>query len=342
MGALFVQNTLEVAKPIVQAPMAGVTTPEFVAASANAGILGSIGAGYLTAEATRNCIREVKSLTNKSFSVNLFVPEKVDASDEQIAQAHEALKPFLQELDLSEEPVKLSSSEFAEQVKVVVDEGVKICSFTFGIPDQETISYLHKHKVYCIGTATTVAEAIAVEQAGIDAVVLQGGEAGGHRGTFLEPFVLIPTIELLKTTIGKIKLPIITAGGIMSKQQMHEMLDAGADAVQIGTALLATEESGAHPLHKEAILQSEKDVTALTTAFSGKAARGIVNDFMTYMKDQPIAPYPVQNDLTKEIRKAAGQQGKAEYLSMWAGENVFLVKEGTVEEVVERFLSEDC
>ncbi|MEK5483349.1 MULTISPECIES: NAD(P)H-dependent flavin oxidoreductase [unclassified Viridibacillus] len=341
MESLFVQNILGIDKPILQAPMAGVTTPEFVAASANAGILGSIGAGYLNAEATRNSIREVKTLTDKSFSVNLFVPEQVEATDEQIAQAYEALKPFQQELGLSEEKVVLSFSEFAEQVKVVVDEGVKICSFTFGIPDQETISYLHKHETYCIGTATTVEEAIAVEQAGLDAVVLQGGEAGGHRGTFLEPLTLIPTMELLKNTIGKIKIPIITAGGIMTKKHMLELLNEGAEAIQIGTALLATEESGAHPLHKEAILKSEKDKTALTTAFSGKAARGIVNDFMTYMANQPIAPYPVQNDLTKELRKVAGQEGKAEYLSMWAGENMYLAKPGKVADIVHHFISED-
>ncbi|MBK3497022.1 nitronate monooxygenase [Viridibacillus sp. YIM B01967] len=342
MGVLFVQNILGIDEPIVQAPMAGVTTPEFVAASANAGILGSVGAGYLTAEATRKFIREVKSLTERSFSVNLFVPEEVDAADDQIAKAHAALEPFRQQLGLSEDPVKLSSSEFAKQVKVIVEEDVKICSFTFGIPDQKTLRFLHQQEVYCIGTATTVEEAIAVEKAGLDAVVLQGGEAGGHRGTFLEPITLIPTIELLKATIGKVKLPLIATGGIMKKQQMDELLELGAAAVQLGTALLATQESGAHPLHKKAILQSEENITSLTTAFSGKAARGIVNDFMTYMENQSIAPYPVQNDLTKEIRKEAGQQGKADYLSMWAGENVHLAKAGTVADIVQQFLRKDC
>ena len=183
--------------PIIQAPMAGVTTPEFVAASAELGILGSIGAGYLSAEGTRKFIREVKELTDHPFAVNLFVPEKIEASKKQLQDAFEALQPFGRRLGITLTNGPFAESEFDGQILVLIEEGVKICSFTFGLPNETTIRLLKENDVFLIGTATTVEEAKLAEKAGMDAVVAQGSEAGGHRGSFNGELQFIPLHELL-------------------------------------------------------------------------------------------------------------------------------------------------
>lgn len=330
-------ETLGIQHPIIQAPMAGITTPEFVAASAEAGILGSIGAGYLTAEATRDSIREVKGLTDKPFAVNLFVPEETEMDQEQLRQAYLALQPIGKKLGMPFWKAPISESDFDKQVDVIIEESVPICSFTFGIPDQGTIQKFKEAGVLLIGTATTKEEAIAVEQAGVDAVVAQGSEAGGHRGSFIgEEYV--PLHQLLSEIVETVKIPVIAAGGIANKEQMDEVIRLGAQAVQIGTALLATDESGAHPSYKQAVIEATENNTMITKAFSGKSARGIRNSFMDMMANAPIAPYPYQNDLTKKIRSEAARLGKPEFLSLWAGENVQEATSGTVKEIVEKFL----
>ncbi|CAM3271421.1 nitronate monooxygenase [Filibacter tadaridae] len=328
--------------PIIQAPMAGVTTPAFVAASAEAGLLGSIGAGYLSADETRNFIREVKSLTDKPFAVNLFVPQQVEMDQETLRTAYTALQPIGEKLGLPFWKVSLSESQFEKQVWVLIEEGVKVCSFTFGLPTKETTQLLSDHGIVLIGTATTVEEAMLVEQARMDAVVMQGSEAGGHRGTISGEMTGTPLHELLEEVRETVQIPIIAAGGIADKDMLKKALSAGAQAVQIGTALLAADESGAHPIYKEAVLHAKEDSTVITNAFSGKPARGIRNQFIEDMEGIPIAPYPYQNDLTKRLRKEAAAQGKPEYMSLWAGEKVHLTKGGTVKEIVERFIDKEA
>lgn len=329
-------ETLGIQHPIIQAPMAGITTPEFVAASAEAGILGSIGAGYLTAEASRDMIREVKGLTDKPFAVNLFIPERIKIDQEQLRQAYLALQPIGKKLGMPFWKAPLSETGFDKQVDVIIEEGVPICSFTFGIPDQVTIQKLKEAGVLLIGTATTKEEAIAVEEAGVDAVVAQGSEAGGHRGSFIgEEYV--PLHQLLSEVVEAVKIPVIAAGGIANKEQMVAVIRLGAQAVQIGTALLATDESGAHPSYKKAVIEATENNTMITKAFSGKSARGIRNSFMDMMANAPIAPYPYQNDLTKKIRSEAARLGKPEFLSLWAGENVQEATSGTVKEIIGNF-----
>ncbi|MCM3710407.1 NAD(P)H-dependent flavin oxidoreductase [Sporosarcina luteola] len=330
-------ETVGIQHPIIQAPMAGVTTPEFVAASSNAGILGSVGAGYLSGEATRNFIREVKKLTDKPFAVNLFVPEDVKMNQELLRQAYLGLQPIGKRLGMPFWKAPLSESDFDEQVDVIIEEGVPICSFTFGIPDPRTIQKLKNAGVVLIGTATTKEEAIAVKNAGVNAVVAQGSEAGGHRGSFIGE-ELVSLAELLPSIAEAVGIPVIAAGGIANKEHLELQLSRGAQAVQIGTALLAAEESGAHPLYKEAVLASTDNSTVLTKAFSGKSARGIRNEFIDITASVPIAPYPYQNDLTKKIRSQAAKLGKPEFMSLWAGESVHETTGGTVKEIIGVFL----
>ncbi|MFJ6267020.1 NAD(P)H-dependent flavin oxidoreductase [Lysinibacillus xylanilyticus] len=333
------QTIFETTSPIIQAPMAGVTTPKFVAACAQEGILGSIGAGYLDGEQTKNFIQEVKKLTKNPFAVNLFVQEEPRIDIDVLQKARMALQPFYDELGLSPVQSVTSKEVFEEQVQAVLDENVAICSFTFGIPSADVIDRLKDNNVYVIGTATTLEEAKRVEKAGMQAVVLQGGEAGGHRGSFTEPMQLIDLHDLLQQVVGQISIPIIAAGGIVTKEDVSKALAIGAQAVQIGTALLVADECEISPLYKNALLESKEQQTTITRAFSGKPARGLANGFTERMKDAVVAPYPLQNDLTTTIRKESAKQGKGDNLSMWMGEKSYLVNQsGTVKSIIEKLL----
>ncbi|SIT88556.1 NAD(P)H-dependent flavin oxidoreductase [Edaphobacillus lindanitolerans] len=320
--------------PMIQAPMAGSTPPAFVAASCEAGILGSLGAGYMTADKTRAAVQEIKKRTDRPFSVNLFVPENPVRDGAEIGAAHEALAPYRRELGLADELPALSASEFDGQVRVLIEEKVPVVSFTFGLPGEGTVQGLKSAGAFLIGTATTPEEADAAARAGMDAVVLQGKEAGGHRGSFLGEDRFMKLADLLAET--GVSIPVIAAGGIHDAETAGGALAAGASAVQVGTALLVSEESGAHPLHKQAILDSGEGDTVLTRAFSGKNARGVSNRFIREMAVAPIAPYPVQNDLTKPIRAEAGKRGDSGLLSLWAGENGWRNEGGPLAEIVRR------
>ncbi|MFY0518005.1 NAD(P)H-dependent flavin oxidoreductase [Lysinibacillus sp. UGB7] len=331
-------HKFELQYPIIQAPMAGVTSPKFVAACAEAGILGSIGAGYLDGEQTKSFIQQVKKLTHKPFGVNLFVQEEPRIDVEVLQNARMALQPFYDELGLSTVQSVVSSEVFEGQVQAVLDEDVAICSFTFGIPSADVIRRLKENNVYVIGTATTLHEAKCVEEAGMDAVVLQGGEAGGHRGSFTEPMQLIARHDLLQQVAGKITIPIIVAGGIVSKEDVTTALAHGAQAIQIGTALLVADECEISPVYKNAILESKAQQTTVTRAFTGKPARGLANDFSERMKDAVVAPYPLQHYLTSTIRKVSAEQGNPQYLSMWMGENSHLVQPGSVKDIIAKLI----
>lgn len=331
-------SKLGVKYPIIQAPMAGVTTPRFVATNANEGILGAIGAGYLSGAETRAFIREVKILTTSPFMVNLFVPEEVRVDQEVIQKATADLEQIRKVLGVEEEGYQIKETSFYDQIDVVIEENVKICSFTFGLPNEKIIERLKEKNIFLIGTATTVREALLAENAGMDAVVVQGAEAGGHRGSFDGKLTFIPLHELLTEVVAAVQIPVIAAGGIANRSLANTAFSLGAEAVQIGTALLVSEESDAHLLHKEAILRANEGDTMITTAFSGKAARGIRNLFIEIMADAEIAPYPIQNDLTKMIRREAARHGQSNYMSLWAGANAYLTEKGKVRDIIARFI----
>ena len=331
-------HTFDMQYPIIQAPMAGVTSPKFVATCAEAGILGAIGAGYLDGKQTQTFIQEVKKLTTKPFAVNLFVLEEPRIDIDVLQKARMALQPFYEELGLSPVQSVMSKDLFEEQVQAVIDEDVAICSFTFGIPSASIVQRLKEKNTYLVGTATTLEEAKLVEAAGLDAVVLQGSEAGGHRGSFTEPMILFTRNQLLRQVVGEIDIPVISAGGIISKEDVTEALASGAQAVQIGTALLVAEECEISKMYKEEVLNSKPQQTTITRAFTGKPARGLVNDFTERMKDAVVAPYPLQNHLTTTIRKESMKQGNKEYLSLWMGENSYLVQPGSVKDIVAKFI----
>ena len=325
----------KVEKPIIQAPMAGATSPKFVAACCEAGVVGFIGAGYLNEEDTRTFIREVKGMTDKAFGINLFVQEEPKIDVMVLQEARMALQPIYEELGITNTPRVVSDELFEGQIQAILEEEVPLVSFTFGIPPQDVINRLKSKGIFIIGTATTKDEAAAVEEAGFDAVVLQGSEAGGHRGSFHEPMELIPVRELVKQVAGTVQIPLIAAGGIMTKEHVKEMLMLGAAAVQVGTVLLAADESSVSNHHKEAILKSAEGETCITTAFTGKPARGLKNAFTEQLEHAVVAPYPLQHHLTLKIRQESAKAGRPEYLSLWMGKNSHMARRGTVKEIID-------
>lgn len=332
--------------PIIQAPMAGgVTTSKFVSSVSNAGALGMIGAGYMQPDELRHQIREVKALTTRTFGVNLFIPETPKISDEEINKANELLQPFRNELGIKLElPTYENSSIFEEKLKIIIEEKVPVCSFTFGIPSMEVISQLKKHKVIVIGTATTVNEAVINENVGMDAVVVQGSEAGGHRGTFAKDAQesLVGLMALVPQVVDHVTIPVIASGGVMDGRGLIASMFLGAEAVQMGTAFLTTIESGAHDQHKKVILQATEDETMVTTVFSGKPARGITNQFMKELKSREnlIPAYPIQHYLTSHVRKEAARQNNPEYMSLWSGQGVRLSQCQSVYELITGIVSQ--
>ncbi|MDA8352015.1 MAG: nitronate monooxygenase [Firmicutes bacterium] len=337
---------LKISYPIIQAGMAGgVTSPELVATVSNVGGLGTLGAGYLSPDAMRQAIRDIRKRTDQPFAVNLMVPQpyKHDSSIEQ--QMKKRLRKFEEVVEApTDEETGGSPISFEDQVNVVLEEKVPVFSFTFGIPDSFVIQKLHSNQTIVIGTATTVKEAVELEKSGVDAVVAQGSEAGGHRGTFQSSsdFPYIGTIALVPQIVDNVNIPVIASGGIMDGRGVLASLSLGAAGVQMGSAFLTTLESNAHEKHKKALIQSSDESTVITTAFSGRPARGVKNTFIQEMERYPgsIPPYPVQNALTKKMRKHAAKQGNPEYMSLWGGQAASLSRLGSTEELMKKIFQQ--
>lgn len=341
--------------PLVQAPMGGgPTTPALVAAVCEAGGLGSIAGGYLSPAQIRAEIAEVRRLTRKPFAVNLFVPER-EAVDRPgkldprlLETSRAALRPLRDELGLPEPALPARfAEEFDEQLAVVVEERVAVFSFTFGIPAAAALAACKRAGIAVCGTATTVAEAVALADAGADFVNTQGFEAGAHRGSFLLPAEqsLVGTLALVPQAADALAprgIPVLAAGGIMDGRGVAAVLALGAQAAVLGTAFLRTPESGANAAYRAALAGARDDATALTRAFSGKAARGLRNRFLDGLAgvDGRLPPYPAQNALTRDIRAAAAKAGKSDYLSLWAGQGAPLGRELPAGELVAQLARE--
>ncbi|MFB7140666.1 NAD(P)H-dependent flavin oxidoreductase [Gottfriedia sp. NPDC056225] len=346
-----VTELLNIEYPIIQAPMAGgITTSKLVAEVSNCGGLGTIGAGYMTPSQIREQIREIKKLTSKQFGINLFVPNDFKIDENEIEASNHLLLPINEELNLKQdERIQLPSfnrltETFHEQIKVIIEEKVPICSFTFGLPSIELIKELKFHNIILIGTATTLKEAIEIEKAGMDLVVVQGSEAGGHRGNFIsdDEESLIGLMSLIPQVVDHVNIPIIAAGGIMDGRGLTASMCLGAKAVQMGTAFLTCIESGAHEVHKNAILNATEEQLVLTRSFSGKWARGVGNKFVMEMRqhENSVPQFPIQNTITQTIRIAAAKQSNKEYMSLWSGQSPRLANNVTVKELITKIIDD--
>ena len=331
--------------PIVLSPMGGIGTPEFAAAVSNAGGLGSLPAAYFTPAQIREQIARTRSLTNAPFAVNLFVheptPLQADASPVQAL-----LAKYHRELGIDPPAVPaIPAQRYVDQVAAVLAARVPVFSFTFGIPSREVLDAFAASGTKLVGTATTVQEAVALADAGVDAISLQGAEAGAHRGTFLGPFedAMVPLSDLLSQSKEAVPVPLIAAGGIRNGGEMRAMLDRGAAAVQMGTAFIPCPECAAPPVYKRLVLDGVgPGDTVVTRAFSGRPARGIPNRLIREMEQisESILPFPWQNAITRPLRTAAARTGNADFLSLWAGEGTGPMRQLPAAELLRRIADE--
>ncbi|GKQ37152.1 nitronate monooxygenase [Streptomyces sp. A012304] len=332
--------------PIVQAPMAGgVSVPELAAAVSEAGGLGFLAAGYKTADGMYQEIKQLRGLTTRPFGVNLFMPQPESAETGAVeVYAHQlAGEAAWYETELGD-PDSGRDDGYDAKLAVLLDNPVPVVSFHFGVPTAQALESLRRAGTFTLVTATTVDEAVAVERAGADAVIVQGVEAGGHQGTHRDiqenDGSGIGLLSLVAQVREAVSLPLVAAGGIMRGSQIAAVLAAGADAAQLGTAFLATPESGAAAVHKQALTDPLFVRTELTRAFSGRPARGLVNRFLREHGPYAPAAYPEVHHLTSPLRKAAAKAGDAQGMALWAGQGHRMARDLPAGQLVEVLLAE--
>ncbi|MGC3963352.1 MAG: nitronate monooxygenase [Rhodocyclaceae bacterium] len=333
--------------PIIQAPMAGGgDTPALNAAVSEAGGMGFIGGAYLSAEQLLVAAGEVRAKTARPFGVNLFAPQpEQEVSEADIERAMAAVRPYYDELGLEVPHPALPKNRFDDQFAAVLESGASAFSFIFGTLPDGAVAELKRRDIIVLGTATTVEEALVLERAGVDAIIAQGSEAGGHRGTFWDTGYergMVGTMALTPQIVNAVGMPVVAAGAIMDGRGLAAALALGASAVQMGTAFLASDEAGISEEYRNAILAAaEAGGTRVTCSFSGRPARGLVNRFLL---DADVArtalPFPLQNALTRPLRTEAARQGKIEYLSLWAGQAASLGRRGSAANVVRWIVQE--
>ncbi|MBF6557445.1 MAG: nitronate monooxygenase [Acidimicrobiales bacterium] len=312
---------LPVRWPIIGAPMAGgPSTPALAAAVCNAGGLGFLAGGYRTAEALGDEISELRALTRAPFGVNVFVPQGPTLDELGVIAYLAGLRAEADRFGVDLQPT-WDDDGWQDKLDLLVDDPVPVVSFTFGCPAPEVVSLLRDAGSRVVITVTSPVEAHMAVDAGADAVVGQGTEAGGHQATFDDGVPLesgMGAATLVPAIRRTVDVPLIAAGGLVSGAHVAAVVAMGAVAAQVGTALLRSPESGAHAVHKAALIHSGFDGTAMTRAFSGRRARGLVNRFMRAHPDAPSA-YPEINNATRALRRAALHQGDPHTVNLWAG-----------------------
>jgi nitronate monooxygenase len=326
--------------PIVQAPMGGgPSTPALAGAVSEAGGLGFLGAGYRSPAAVREEIGQLRRLTERPFGINLFVPGPARADRGAVAAYASTLKGEAERYGVElGEPVH-DDDNWDDKLALFAEEAVPVVSVTFGLPPGAAVEALHDAGCALWITVTTVAEAAAAQEAGADALVVQGVEAGGHRGSFDEAAPgQVGLLALLQLVRSATDLPLVATGGIATGRGIAAVLAAGAAAAQLGTAFMLTPEAGTSPAHREALRGAGP--TALTRAFTGRSARGIENRFMReHEADAPLG-YPEVHHLTAPVRAAARERDDAEGFHVWAGQAHPLAVELPAAELVSRLAEE--
>ncbi|MFC4608777.1 NAD(P)H-dependent flavin oxidoreductase [Streptomyces maoxianensis] len=323
--------------PIVQGPFGGgLSSVALATAVSEGGGLGSYGGHILTPEGIGALVNELRKATARPFAVNLWVPHPDEAAAppdrDQMARYAGLLRPWFEELGLPTAPLEEPSPApgFAEQIDALLAAEPPVISFVMGIPEARVLDEARRRGIGTVGTATTVEEALAIEAAGMDAVVASGSDAGGHRGSFLRPVneSLVGTFSLVPQVAQAVSIPVVAAGGIADGRGIAAALTLGADGVQIGTGFLATEESGASAIHRAALHGPDAYTTVLTRAFSGRLARAIPNRFTREVLayENELAPYPMQYTLTRPLRAAAAEHGLADYVNLWSGQAAALTR----------------
>ena len=326
--------------PIVLAPLAGgPATPALTAAVSEAGGLGFLAAGYRSAEAVRDEIGELRRLTDRPSGVNLFAPGPALGDSEAIAQYASTLAAEAERYGVELGEPRHDDDGWADKLALVAEERVPVVSVTFGCPSRSEVDALHSAGCALWVTVTTPVEALVAHEAGADALVVQGVEAGGHRGSFDERTPGdVGLLALLQLVRAATDLPLVATGGLATGRAIAAVLAAGAAAAQLGTAFMLTPEAATSPAHRKALL--ERGPTALTRAFTGRTARGIENRFMREHESDAPHGYPEVHHLAAPVRAAARERGDADGFNVWAGQAHTLAVEAPAGELVRRLANE--
>jgi nitronate monooxygenase len=339
-------DLLHIEHPIIQAPMAGASNAELIAAVNGAGALGSFGAAGTEGDQLRRVLASIRERTRRPFNINLFSDQSwhYDAGALPGPALASQLDAYHRELGLGEVPA--TSPLFGPtraQLDILLAERVPVISFHFGV-DAATVALARSEGAVVLCTATTVTEAQMLERAGVDAIIAQGAEAGGHRGTFATDYrrALIGTLALVPQVVDAVAVPVVAAGGVMDARGLVACLALGASAVQLGTAFLGCPETAVAPAWQRSLADASAADTVVTDLISGKPARCIRNrlvDDLDAMAERPLA-FPAQYSLTRELRSMAKTLDRSEFLAMWAGQGVGLIKPQFAAALVQELVSD--
>jgi nitronate monooxygenase len=331
--------------PILASPMAGVSTPALAAAVSNAGGLGALGNARATVDEFAKAVAEVRLQSNRPFAVNFFCHREPRPDPTRERRLRELLDPYYDELGISPPAeINVAPPFGPAMLEAALAAHPAVANFHFGLPGAAALAKLKEAGIIVIGSATTVAEAQALEQGGVDAIVAQGVEAGGHRGTFLGSLEngRIGTMALVPQVVDAVRVPVIAAGGIADGRGVAAALALGAAGAQIGTAFIPTPESGAHAIVKASVMAARDDATRITTAFTGRPARVVGNRFVAEMAalEAGLPDYPIPLALTQSLGAAAVQRGSTDFSAMHAGQAAALARGLPAGELFARLVEE--
>lgn len=332
--------------PIIQAPMAGVQDATLAAAVCNSGGLGSLPCAMLSPDELEREIARLNELTDKPFNLNFFCHAPVDSTAQQLTQWEITLSNYFKELgiDPPESPSGPAREPFSEDTLSIVESfNPAVVTFHFGLPRPEWIERIKTMGSKTLSTATTVEEAVWLADNGADAIIAQGIEAGGHRGSFLSEDMTTQcgTLSLVPQICDKVSVPVIAAGGIAGPQGVTAAMSLGAAGVQVGTAFLLCPEANTSPLHRAALMSNASRHTALTNVFTGRPARSIVNRLVREVGPMAttIPPFPAAAVLVSALRKTAEPAGNSDFTPLWCGQNASGCSDASAAELL-RLLAE--
>lgn len=336
---------LNIDYPIIQAPMAGATTPAMAAAAANAGAMGSLGCAMMGVGAMAAELRAAQAGTNRSLNVNFFAHARPVPDEDLNAEAAARLAPWYDRLGAGEVKAPADAIPTFDEAfcEAVIACGPTVASFHFGLPEAALVDRLKAAGILILSSATSAEEARWLEDHGADAIIAQGAEAGGHNGWFLprRGADLTGTMALVPRVVDAVRVPVVAAGGIADGRGVAAALMLGAAGVQVGTAFLATPECASPEVHKQAVIAATGDDTMATRAYSGRLARGIANDFSRDMAAHADWPdFPLMNAATGPIRAASAGAGLPDAVALWSGQGAGLVRAETTAGVVTRLVAE--
>ncbi len=333
-------DLLGVDEPIVLGPFGGMSSVALTATVSRLGGLGSYGLYGYDAARIADTTAAIRAETDRPFALNVWLPtgDEVRPDVVDLASYLDALAPYFAEVGLPR-PTPPSSflPDVDEQLAAVIEARPAAVSVVFGVPSSETMDRVHGAGIVVIGTATTVAEAVALADGGVDVVVASGAEAGGHRVSFLRSAEesLVGTFALIPQVVDAVDVPVVAAGGIADRRGVAAALALGAAGVQVGTAFLATRQSAVNDAYRRQIADATDDATVLTRAMSGRLARGLPNRAVREIEaNGQIAPFPAQNWMTGRFRAEAARLGTADVLSLWMGQAAPLARRADAAEVM--------